>query len=247
MTAPVGWVSDHQEITPPANFHHFRDTTSLIFAGQTYIAVGLSAIINALTPLFAVLVMASFAEERLTANRLIGVVLGVAGVGVLRGVQTGPDTLEQTIGIALCAAGALAYGFAALWGRRQLAGVAPLKSATCQLLASTLMMAVLVAVWDRPWTLTMPGAGTWASLIALAIFGTALAYLVFFRILVRAGASNVMLVTLLVPISAMVLGHVFLDEVIRGREIARALIIGAGLLFIDGRAVAWARRAVVGS
>ena len=205
----------------------------LIFAGQTYVTVGLAAIINAMTPLFTVLVMAGFREEKLTAMRLLGVLLGVLGVAILRGID-GAGT-AQTVGIALCMAGALSYGFAALWGRRHLAGVAPVKSATCQLLSSTLIMAVAVAAHDRPWLLEAPSAGVWLSLAALALFGTAIAYLVFFQILVRAGASNVMLVTLLIPVSAMLLGNIYLDEPIRAREIAGAIVIGLGLLFIDGR------------
>jgi drug/metabolite transporter (DMT)-like permease len=99
----------------------------LIFAGQTQITVGLASIINAMTPLFTVLVMASFKEERLTLYRVIGVLLGVAGVAVLRGID-GPIGGSQTVGIGLCLAAALSYGFAALWGRKHLAGIAPLKS-----------------------------------------------------------------------------------------------------------------------
>lgn len=207
-----------------------------IFAGQTEITVGLSSIINAMTPLFTVVVMATFREERLTTYRVFGVLLGVVGVAVLRGFD-GSINASQTLGIGLCMAGALSYGFAALWGRRYLAGVAPVKSATCQLLCSTLIMAVVVAVIDKPWTLATPSLNTVFSIVTLAVFGTALAYIVFFKILVRAGASNVMLVTLLIPVTALALGNVFLGEAIHAKEIMGAVIIGAGLLFIDGRLV----------
>jgi drug/metabolite transporter (DMT)-like permease len=207
-----------------------------IFAGQTQITVGLSSIINAMTPLFTVIVMASFQEERLTAYRIIGVLLGVVGVAVLRGFD-GPLDGSQTLGIALCLAGAFSYGFAALWGRKFLADVPPVKSATCQLMCSTLIMTVVVSVVDRPWTLAVPSQETVWALVALAVFGTAAAYIVFFQILVRAGASNVMLVTLLIPVTALVLGNVFLGESIQSKEIIGALIIGAGLLFIDGRVI----------
>ncbi len=209
---------------------------ALIFAGQQHITVGLSSIINAMTPLFTVLVMASFRQERLTLYRVIGVLLGVAGVAVLRGVD-GPVGAGQTLGIGLCLAAALSYGFAALWGKKYLAGKPPIKSAACQLICSTAIMAVLVCVVDRPWGLPFPDTTVIWSLIALGVFGTALAYIVFFNILVRAGASNVMLVTLLIPVTAMLLGNVFLDEAIRAREVAGALIIGAGLAFIDGRLI----------
>jgi drug/metabolite transporter (DMT)-like permease len=140
------------------------------------------------------------------------------------------------LGMGLCLAGASSYGFAALWGRRYLAGVPPLMSATCQLICSTLVMLPVVALIDRPWTLNAPTHPTLLALLALAVLGTALAYIIFFHILVRAGASNVMLVTLLIPVTAMLLGNIFLDEPLRPKDLAGAIVIAIGLLFIDGRA-----------
>ena len=207
---------------------------SLILAGQTQITVGLSSIINAMTPLFTVVVFASFRKERLIAYRVIGLLLGVIGVGMLRGVG-GSISGSQSLGIVLCLAAALSYGFAALWGRQFLVGVAPLKSATLQLICSTLIIGITVCFVDKPWALSMPSHETVLSLVALAVFGTAIAYIVFFRILVRAGAGNVMLVTLLIPVTALILGNVFLSEPVQSKEILGAFIIGAGLMFNDGR------------
>jgi drug/metabolite transporter (DMT)-like permease len=208
----------------------------LIFFGQTQITVGLSSIINAMTPLFTVLVMASFKQERLTFYWVVGVLLGVVGIAVLRGIDGSIDA-AQTLGIGLCLAAALSYGVAALWGRKYLVGIAPLKSATCQLMCSTLIIGVVVAFIDQPWTFAAPSQSAVLSILALAVFGTAAAYLVFFKILVRAGPSNVMLVTLLIPVTALLLGNVFLGEVIEAKEIVGAAIIGSGLLFIDGRVI----------
>lgn len=216
---------------------------SLLFAGQTLVTVGLASIINAMTPLFTVLVMAGFGEEKLTASRIMGVLLGVAGVAILQGFD-GSFDMKQTLGVGLCLGGALSYGFAALWGRRHLGGVAPIKSATCQLICSSMVMLIVVSSVDRPWTLDMPGQATWLSLIGLALFGTAIAYIVFFRILVTAGASNVNLVTLLIPVSAMALAYLYLDEPIRIRDVAGALVIGLGLLFIDGRLIKHAGKTI---
>jgi len=212
-----------------------------LFAAQTIITVGLASIINAMTPLFTVLVMAAFAVERLTGGRVVGVILGVAGVAILRGLDE-PFSGAQTIGIGLGLVATASYGFAALWGRRHLAGVAPLKSATCQLICSSVVMLFVVALVEQPWTIAAPSATAWLSVVGLAVLGTALAYIVFFQILVRAGASNVMLVTLLIPLSAMFLGNVFLDEGIRIREIVGAGVIGLGLLAIDGRVFRCLRR-----
>ena len=183
--------------------------------------------------------MAAFQEERLSVHRVLGVLLGAVGVVILRGIE-GPIDGGQTLGIGLCLAGALSYGFAALWARRYLVDVPPLKSATCQLICSTVIMAIVALIIDRPWTLSAPSLATLLSLLALAVFATALAYIVFFQILVRAGASNVMLVTLLIPITALLLGNVFLDEPIQIKEIIGALVIGIGLLFLDGRVINWA-------
>ena len=206
---------------------------SFLNTGQTMISVGLASI-NGMTPLFTALVMASFREERLTAHRTAGVLLGVAGVMLisLPGMAAGYARLP---GIGLCLAGALSYGFAALWGRRRLMDFPPLKTATCQLLSSTCIMMVVVVPVERPWSLPAPGMETWLALIGLALFGTAIAYVVFFEILARAGASNVMLVTLLIPVTALLLGSLFLAEPLIWHELAGAAIIGLGLLFIDGR------------
>ncbi len=207
---------------------------SLLNTGQTMISSGLTSIMTGMTPLFTAIVMASFREERLTWNSVIGVLLGVAGVAI---ISWSGDAAADThlLGIGLCLAGALSYAFAALWGRRHLRNMPPLKSATCQLLSSTLIMVVVVAVVDRPWTLPLPGAKIWLALGGLALFGTAIAYIVFFEILSRAGASNVMLVTLLIPVTALLLGNLFLGEPIFIHELIGAATIGLGLLFIDGR------------
>ena len=214
---------------------------SLLAAGQTYISSGLTSVLNATTPLFTVLVLAAFGDERLVANRVAGVLLGLAGVFVLRGpgLTSGHD---QTIGMLLCLGGALSYGFSGLWGRRKLTGVPPITSATCQLICSSVVMAVIAAGVDRPWQLAMPSAATWLSLLGLASLGTSLAYIVFFRILNRSGANNVMLVTLLIPVTAILLGYFVLAEPLSIREVAGAFIIGSALLVIDGRAFGWLRR-----
>ena len=214
---------------------------SLVLVGQLRISSGLASVLNATTPLFTVLVMASFGDERLIARRIVGVVIGIVGVIVLRepGIVRSDS---ETIGMLLCLGGALSYGFSGLWGRRKFSGVAPLTSSTCQLICSSVAMAVIAAAVDQPWQLPMPGAATWAALIGLAALSTALAYVVFYRVLARSGATNVMLVTLLIPVTAILLGVLVLDESLTARDIAGALVIASALLVIDGRALRWFRR-----
>jgi drug/metabolite transporter (DMT)-like permease len=215
---------------------------SLIVTGQRDIASGLASVLNATTPLFTVVVMAAFAEEKLLHRKIVGVLAGLGGVAILRGQGFFAFADARTWGALLCLGAALSYGFAGLWGRRHLAGVAPLTSATCQLICSTLIMALLAAAFERPWHLPVPSASALWSLVGLAALSTALAYIVFFQILVRSGASNVMLVTLLIPVTSIFLGHFVLGEVIQVREIIGALVIASSLLIVDGRILIFVAR-----
>ena len=215
---------------------------ALIVFGQTYIPSGLASILNATTPLFTVIVMAAAGEERLQARRVAGVLVGLIGVAILHGDALGFES-RQGIGILLCLAGAFSYGLAALVGRRLPQRVPPLGTATFQMIASAVLMAPIAAVVDRPWLLPMPHATTWLAVLGLAALSTALAYIVFFQILQRSGATNVMLVTLLIPVTAMLLGYLVLGEPIALREVLGALVIASALLLIDGRVLAWFSRA----
>jgi drug/metabolite transporter (DMT)-like permease len=207
---------------------------SLIVTGQTYIPSGLASILNATTPLFTVAVMEAAGEERLSARRVAGVIAGLIGVVILHGENFGFAS-GQGFGILLCLAGAFSYGISALIARRHLVDTPPLATATFQMLASVAMMTVVAGAVERPWQLPMPGLSTWLAVLGLAALSTALAYIVFFQILQRSGATNVMLVTLLIPVTAILLGYLALGESIALREIAGALVIGSALLLIDGR------------
>lgn len=215
---------------------------SLIATGQTSISAGLASVLNATTPIFTVLILAMSGDERLTAGRIAGVALGFAGVLVVRSQSVGISRAESS-GMVLCLAAALSYGFSGLWARRMLAGIPPLVSAAGQLTASSVVLLVLATVFERPWTLPAPSAATWLSLLGLAVMSTALAYILFFQILARSGAVNVMLVTLLVPVTAILFGHLLLGEALMANEMIGALMIGGALLLLDGRALGVVRKA----
>jgi drug/metabolite transporter (DMT)-like permease len=214
---------------------------SLIVMGQTFIPSGLASILNATTPLFTVLVMAASGDEKLLMRRVAGVLAGLIGVIILHG-QDLDFANSQGVGILLCLAAAFSYGLSALYARRKLSNSPPLATATFQLLASSLMMAIVAGLVERPWQLPMPGATTWLAMAGLAALSTALAYIVFFQILRRSGSSNVMLVTLLIPVTALLLGYLVLGESISRREIVGAIVIGSALLLIDGRILDLVRR-----
>lgn len=209
---------------------------SLFLWGQQQIASGLASILNATTPIFAVLVMHCFGDERATGLKLGGVLAGLLGVAILMG----PDAISG-LGTNLaaqlaCILAAVSYAFSGLLGRR-FRGVSPLVAATGQLSASTLMMIPIVFVMHPPWTLPMPSRQAMLALVGLALISTALAYLLFFRIMRAAGPSNVMLVTFLIPVSAIVLGSGLLGEALLPRHIAGMAAIFVGLALIDGRIV----------
>ena len=221
---------------------------SLIVFGETRISSGLASILNATTPLFTVLAAHVLTNnEKLTAAKGVGVFLGFLGVVAL----VGPDALSSLgqgdlVGEAACLGAALSYAFAGIYGRR-FKGVAPLKVAAGQLSASSLVLAPLCLIVDKPWTLPMPGASVWAAFAGIALVSTALAYVLYFRILAVAGATNLLLVTFLLPISAMTLGVLALGETVSGRALGGMGLIGLGLAAIDGRVWRAARRLFTGA
>jgi drug/metabolite transporter (DMT)-like permease len=210
---------------------------SLIFWGQTQIASGLASIINATTPVFSILV-AHFltADEKMSANKTAGIVLGIAGVAVLMGPRAFSNDGPPLIAMLACLGAALSYGFASVFGRRfKRMGIQPTVVAFGQVTASTLMMLPIVMIVDAPWHLPFPHIQTIGALLALALLSTAFAYVLFFRILSGGGALNVSLVTLLIPFSAILLGSVFLNERLLVNHFAGMALIAFGLLAIDGR------------
>lgn len=216
----------------------------LIVWGQTHIASGLAAILNATTPLWAVIVAHLLTpDEEATGNRLLGVALGLAGVVLM----IGPEALSG-LGIHVTAqlavlAAALSYAFAGVYGRRfKRLGMSVLPTAAGQVTASALVLLPITLLVDRPWTLAAPSLPVWAALLGLAALSTALAYVLYFRILATAGATNLLLVTFLIPVSAVVLGSLVLGERLEAEHFLGMALIGSGLAAIDGRLLTMSRR-----
>ncbi len=215
---------------------------SLIFWGQQQIGAGLAAILNATTPLFTVIVAHMLtSDEKASGARLAGVVVGLAGVAAMMG----PDALGG-FGLNLmaqlaCIGAAVSYAFAGIFGRR-FKGLPPLVTACGQVSATTVMMLPISLVVDRSLTLPFPSLKASLAILALALVSTALAYVIFFRILKTAGATNLLLVTFLIPVSAILLGVAFLNETLLPRHLIGMAAIGVGLACIDGRLVARLRR-----
>lgn len=210
---------------------------SLIVWGQTHIASGLAAILNATTPLFAVIIAHVLTtDEKLTSNRAAGLLVGFAGVIVMVGPTALGGAGEGFLGEIAVLGAAVSYAFAGIFGRRFKAmGLPPLIPAAGQVTASAIMLLPVALNVDKPFNLPAPGAETWAALFGLAFLATALAYILFFRILATAGATNLMLVTILIPPSAILLAALVLGEQLATRHFAGMLLIALGLLAIDGR------------
>ena len=219
---------------------------SLLVWGMTEIASGLAAILTAATPVFTILI-AHFttSDEQMSANKVVGVLLGLVGVVVLIGGDALGGFDASILAMLACLGAALSYALAANFGRQfKRLELQPTVGAFGQVTASSLLLFPVVLIVDSPWTLSMPGMNTWLSVITLGVGSTALAYLLYFRILATAGATNIALVTLLVPISAIILGWLILRETLLINHLTGMAIITLGLLAIDGR-FWWGNKVVV--
>ena len=214
--------------------------------GQTQIASGLASILNATTPIWGVVVAHLFlGDERMTPRKIAGVLLGFGGVAVM----IGPDLLASlgtgTLAQLACVAASLSYAVAGVWARRfKGQGLSPVAVSTGQLTAGALVSLPLALLIDQPWLHPLPSAGAIAALVALAVVCSALGYVLYFRLIDSAGATNALLVTLLVPPVAILLGALFLNEAMAPGDFAGLALIGLGLAAIDGRLLNWARRSV---
>jgi drug/metabolite transporter (DMT)-like permease len=207
----------------------------LIFYGQQEIGAGLASIINAMTPIWTLIIAhLATSDEKMSSQKTLGILFGFAGVGVLIGLDAF-DGFGSSVVAQIAVLGAtISYGFAAVFGRR-FVGVPPVQTARGQLTMSSLILLPLALFIDQPWTLQAPSTPTILSVLALAIVCTAFAYILYFRILQSAGAVNAALVTFLIPPSAILLGILFLGETLALREIAGIVLIMTGLIIIDGR------------
>lgn len=217
---------------------------SLLVWGQQYIPSGLASILNASTPFFVILVAHVFTvDEKITWGKFSGVIIGLFGVSVMIGLDILAQGLNADIWAQLACVGAgLSYSIAGVLGRKVKAfGLSPLVAATGQMAAGSLLLLPIASVVDEPWTLPQPPLSVILALIGLALLSTVLAYLLYFRLLARAGATNTSLVTFLIPVNAILLGTLFLDETLHAQDFLGMALIGLGLAVLDGRPIAWVK------
>ena len=208
---------------------------TLIVWSQRHIAAGLASVLNATTPLFSLLVAHAFLhDEKLSPSRLAGVTVGMAGVAMMVGSDAFAG-LDLTVGAQLAVlAASLSYAFAGVFGRR-FSATPPILTAAGQVTASSLLLMPLALAVETPWLSPPPSLEAWGAVAGLGVLCTAFAYVLYFTVLRRAGATNILLVTLLIPPGAIALGILFLGEHLPLAELIGLVAIGLGLAMIDGR------------
>jgi drug/metabolite transporter (DMT)-like permease len=210
---------------------------TLIAWAQGEITGALASVLNATTPLMTVIVAhVATTDERLTAAKAAGLLCGFAGVTLLLAAGGFSGNLSAMLA---CLAAAAFYALAGVFGRRfRRLGLKPVQTAFGQLVAAAVLMLPFAAL-DPTWRHTGVDAAALAGIAGLAVLSTALAYVLYFRILATAGATNLALVTFLIPVSATLLGGLFLGERLGLRDLAAFALIATGLIFIDGRGWTW--------
>lgn len=208
---------------------------TLIVYATARLGAGTASILNATSPIFALLVAhAATDDEKITAAKLAGILLGFAGIAAMAGPEAAAGLTGDLLAISAMLVACLFYGLSAVHGR-SFGGIDPIMSATCQLTAATFLLAPIALSVERPWTVPLPGGGAILAMAALALASTALAYVIYYALIRRAGATNTILVTLLIPVGAVFFAWAFLGEALSIEEAAGMLLIGFGLVIIDGR------------
>jgi len=212
---------------------------SLIFWGQTNIGSGLASILNGTTAVFgAVVAGLLLVDEPLTARKIVGALFGILGVAVIMGLDALTNFDPRNLGQLAILGAALSYAFAGVWGKRFLSGHPPMMNALGMLVGGTVLM-IPVALYVEGVPSLALSPEVWACLLAVALLSTAVAYLLYFEILVRAGSANLMLVTLLIPPIAVGLAYTVLGERLGSEAAYGFVLIAVGLAITDGRLLKW--------
>lgn len=211
--------------------------------GQLHIESGLTSIFNAATAIWGALIAALwFADERLSARKAFGIALGFLGVATAIGLTNLTQIDLRSLAQLAVLAGTLSYALASVWARATLGGLAPEVAATGMLTGSSLIMLPL-AIWGEGMPSLDLELRTWGAIGYYALMATALAYLLYYRVLAMVGSGNLMLVTLLIPPVAIVLGALVLGETLSPNAFAGFGLLALGLIVIDGRVLRHRRRA----
>lgn len=217
---------------------------SLIAWGQGHIPGAVASILNAVGPIIT-LVLAHFLthDDRMTPQRVIGVVLGFAGLVIMIGVSALRAFDVNILAQLACVLATVSYAIANIWARNVYkSGIKPTEVVCAQSVCAGVMLFPLLMVVDQPWTLPLPSVQVWLALLCLGVFSATLGHLIFFKALSLTSATNISLVSYFMPVSAILLGVTFLGETLETRHVIGMCVILAGLAIMDGRLFALLRR-----
>jgi len=240
VTSALGWslmpvLRDWRRFLLLASINNYIPFILLIYA-QYQVTGGIAAVFNATTPLFAAfLAHALTHDEKLSLNKVVGIVIGIAGVAVLAWQDIASGSSSGLWAKAALLAAALCYALAGIYGRT-FRGTPAFVVATGQMVWALVLSIPLAIAIGQPWAMQVPSTNAILATLGTGLFASALASMCYFTILKRAGATNALLVTLLLPLTPITLGAVFLDQQLKPSDIAGGLLIAMALLVIDGRA-----------
>jgi drug/metabolite transporter (DMT)-like permease len=214
---------------------------NFIAFGQLYVTGGIASIINANTAFMGVIVSGLFLSgEPATWNRVVGVMIGVTGVAIAIGIKPmlpAADANDLLLGSLAIILATIAYAFAGVWGKIKLAEYSPTQSAVGMLICSSVISVLCSFFISGPPSLKIINHpfDLIKVVLGLGVLGTALAYPLYFKILEVAGSSNLMLVTIIVPVFAIILDAVLLSQFVSGSDLFGFALVAIGLFIMDGR------------
>lgn len=203
----------------------------LIAWGEQWVASGLAAILNATTPLFSVVIASSVGDERISWQKVGGILIGFVGVIILIGADL-QEITQHTLGEVAIVVASASYAVGALFARRWLQGSRAVPLATGQLLLGVLMITPLaLPPANRP--AIMPSLPAIGSIAALGLFGSGLAYVLYYRLISTVGATRTLIVTYIIPVTALLWGWLLLDETLTIKTLAGMGLIISGILLVN--------------
>jgi drug/metabolite transporter (DMT)-like permease len=212
---------------------------ALPFILFAWLSSGLASVLNATTPLWGVIVAHYLTrDEKMTALRLGGVIIGFSGVAVMTGGDALSGSGDTALAQLACVGATLCYALASIYAKRMgNEGLSAMQIATGQVCTATVMMVPVVLLTETPWTGPMPSTGAWAAMVTLSVVSTSLAYLLYFRLIASAGATNALLIPFLIPPVAILMGALFLNETMTIGQFGGIALIALGLAVLDGRLI----------
>jgi drug/metabolite transporter (DMT)-like permease len=208
------------------------------------ITTGLSSILNATVPMFGALVAWLWLKDKPNGSRVLGLLIGFAGVAMLAWRATGPgagfkataDGATPGLAVLACLLACICYGISASYTKRYLTGMPPLVTAAGSQIGASLGLA-LPAIWF--WPAKIPGTDAWLALLAVGVLCTGVAYIIFFRLIEKAGPPRALTVTFLVPVFAVFYGVVLLGEHVTPWMLLCAAVIVCGTALSTGLIRLW--------